>query len=270
MAKTPVLGMESIPEHQLPQALRAQVRGYRWEHISTGETAASVFRLAGGGAAPRFLKITPQEPAADPLAEVRRMEWLGGRLPVPRVLAYAEHRGRTYTVMSAVAGVDATEPALLRHPSQLVGLLAHGLRLIHALPVAGCPFDHRLDAEFARLHASIAAKLNTEDDQAVSTARAAAERLASLERIRPLDERAVFMHGDYCLPNIMIDGDRVSGFIDLGAAGVGDPYRDLALAARSITRNLGAEWVAPFFAAYGLHSPDVAKIAFYQALDELF
>ena len=65
------------------------------------------------------------------------------------------------------------------------------------------------------------------------------------------------------------DGDRIAGFVDVGRAGVSDRYRDLALAARSIEYNLGSEYVAPFFATYGVE-PDPRRTAFYRLLDEFF
>jgi len=57
------------------------------------------------------------------------------------------------------------------------------------------------------------------------------------------------------------------GFVDFGAAGLGDPYRDLALIARSIRSNLGEKWVQSFFEAYG-YEVDERKIEFYTLLDQ--
>ena len=37
----------------------------------------------------------------------------------------------------------------------------------------------------------------------------------------------VLLHGDYCLPNIILNGWDFSGFIDLDCAGVGDRHIDL-------------------------------------------
>jgi aminoglycoside phosphotransferase len=81
----------------------------------------------------------------------------------------------------------------------------------------------------------------------------------------------VFTHGDYCLPNIMLKDGAVSGFLDLGRAGIADRYTDLALAARSIRHNMGDErLVNLFFHAYGLGEVDWRKVDYYILLDELF
>ena len=258
------------PSH-LPVALRELTAGCRWQRVTVGASGAEVFLLARTGAAPWYLKITGRAPGVDTTAEARRLEWLHGRLPVPGVVAFVDEPAASYLLMTALPGLDATAPTFLAEPERLVRLLAQGLCRIHALPMEDCPFDHRLDAEIARAEARLRHRQvdETDFDQQRQGQRAA-DLFQTLRLTRPGAEDLVFTHGDYCLPNIMIDAGQVAGFLDLGRAGVGDRYRDLALAARSITYNLGALWQPLFFQAYGLDTPDVAKIEFFQLLDEFF
>lgn len=46
------------------------------------------------------------------------------------------------------------------------------------------------------------------------------------------------IHGDLCLPNILINDNKVVGFIDLGDAGIGDPWIDYAWCIWSLEYNL--------------------------------
>ncbi|GAA5346794.1 hypothetical protein CLV97_10926 [Planifilum fimeticola] len=49
-----------------------------------------------------------------------------------------------------------------------------------------------------------------------------------------------------------------------------DRYRDLGIAARSITHNLGEGYVPYFFEVYGLKRVDRRKVEFFQLMDEFF
>ncbi|MBQ9780952.1 MAG: phosphotransferase [Clostridia bacterium] len=46
------------------------------------------------------------------------------------------------------------------------------------------------------------------------------------------------IHGDFCLPNIILHRSRVSGFVDLGQVTVGDPWEDYAWCLWSLQYNL--------------------------------
>jgi aminoglycoside phosphotransferase len=46
------------------------------------------------------------------------------------------------------------------------------------------------------------------------------------------------IHGDFCLPNILACDGEVSGYIDLGDSGIGDPWRDYAWCIWSLRYNL--------------------------------
>ena len=105
--------------------------------------------------------------------------------------------------------------------------------------------------------------------------RTAADLFTELLATIPPNEDLVLVHGDFCLPNVLLaEGAShelcITGLIDCGRAGIGDRHQDLALAMRSLTYNLGPDAVSPFLQAYGRTILDPALIEFFTVLDEFF
>ncbi len=94
------------------------------------------------------------------------------------------------------------------------------------------------------------------------------DALLQLQRDRPQEEDLVVCHGDYCFPNILIDGDRVAGFVDLGELAVADRWWDLAIATWSTMWNVGPGYEDAFLNAYEI-TPDADRIAYYRLLYDL-
>lgn len=247
---------ELLGNIELPGSLAERLAGYAAERDTLGMSGAAVYRLVAAGRPALFLKRASGPAARDLAGEAARIEWAAGRIPAPELLAFEERGDEALLLMGAVPGRDATHESYARDVPALVRALGAALRELHAAPIDGCPFDHRLEAQLAGVRASAAAGRVSADALADLAARAAAHR-----------ETPVLTHGDACLPNIMLDGGRVSGFIDLGRLGVSDRYRDLALAARSLARNWGAQHVPLLFETYG-ETPDQAAIELYQRLED--
>ena len=58
-------------------------------------------------------------------------------------------------------------------------------------------------------------------------------------------EYTTLIHGDFCLPNILASDNKIVGFIDLGDAGIGDPWRDYAWCIWSLEYNLKTNEYTP-------------------------
>lgn len=84
------------------------------------------------------------------------------------------------------------------------------------------------------------------------------------------DEEIVFSHGDYCLLNVFFNEGNVTGFIDLGRAGMADKWQDIALCVRSLQYNLQNNKYTDLLFKYLEIEPDYEKIKYYILLDELF
>jgi len=258
----------------IPANLQTQLAAASFQKVSSGESGTRVYRIVRPGGRACYLKIADalwqQE---ELLAEKERLEWLQGRLPVPEVYAFSADEGRSFLLLSEIPGLESCDVMFERNIPAIVRLLAEGLRLIHNVKIADCPFDRRLDHTIALAKRRVEAGLVDEsdfDEQRRETR--ANELLETLIKSRPELEDAVFTHGDYCLPNILIEPSppRIAGFIDWGRAGIADRYQDLALAARSLAYNFGPGWEPLLWEVYGLQTVDTAKIEFYKLLDEFF
>jgi kanamycin kinase len=75
----------------------------------------------------------------------------------------------------------------------------------------------------------------------------------------------VVCHGDYCLPNVLIEADAACGFVDLGELGVADRWWDLAVATWSVPWNLGPGYEDLFLHEYGVERDD-DRVEFYRLL----
>ena len=213
---------------------------------------------------------------------VRMMRWLEGKLPVPRVIRFEQDAEYQYLLMSRVSGCMSCDRYYLEHPRELLELLAEALRMFWRTDIFGCPRSRDLDTELKEARERVAGGLVRADNMEPGTLgeggfRDPEELLRWLENNRP-DQDPVLSHGDFCLPNILIDQGRISGFIDLGNTGVADRWRDIALCYRSLKHNFDGTYggkVYPDFSPEALFDalgiePDREKLRYYVLLDELF
>ena len=81
-------------------------------------------------------------------------------------------------------------------------------------------------------------------------------------------ESNILMHGDYCLPNIILNNWKLSGFIDLGRGGVGDRNIDVLWVIWTLKYNLGtAQFSDRFIDAYGRDMVDKDKLRCIAAME---
>jgi aminoglycoside phosphotransferase len=257
--------------------LTAALADYAFEPISLGESGASVWRCTTDGAPTFYLKTAALAADLRLDEEAMRLRWMKEHdLPVPTVRAYGHTDNAEYLLLDEVPGVAASDPAWRRFLPEVVAALGEGLARLHRTPIADCPFDHRLARQVNAACRRVAAgRVREEDFDEERAGRDATDLLTELLTTTPEGEDLVFSHGDFCLPNVVLDRAtdgalHIAGLVDCGRAGVADRHQDLALAVRSITHNLGRGWVRPFLRAYGLPRPHEDRLRFYTLLDEFF
>lgn len=257
-------------QKSLPPAVRQAVSDYVWQQNNAGFSSARVFRLGAKDKSPLYLKMNSRVYEHSLLQEKLKLEWLKNRLPVPEVLLFARDETNEYLLLSAVSGIDAGDDSLKLNISATIKELVGGLKMIHQLPIENCPFDERINRKIEAARTRMIKGLVEEDDfDKERRGRTAQDLFEELLATVPKEEDIVFTHGDYCLPNIILDNGKLSGFVDWATAGIADKYQDIALLTRSIQFNFGDNWEETAFEIYGIE-PDWKKIRFYRLLDEFF
>ncbi|MFC2070607.1 APH(3') family aminoglycoside O-phosphotransferase [Chloroflexota bacterium] len=259
------------PLFNMPESISEIVTGYLWSQVAIGQSSAKVFCLQQPSHLTYYLKIAHKLPRRDLMEECRVLNWLSDKLPVPEVICFDEDDDRDYLLVSEIPGVDVASLTGDTHKVDLVKLLARGLRTIHEIPIESCPFNRTLDVDMKIAEFNVKYSLledgDFDDFRQGIPAKALYDELVNR---RPESEDLVFTHGDYCLPNIIILGIDISGFVDLHRAGIADRYKDIASAIRSINSNLGSGLESYFFNEYGIPNPENEKIEYYILLDEFF
>ncbi|HEX2591372.1 MAG TPA: aminoglycoside 3'-phosphotransferase [Rhizomicrobium sp.] len=202
--------------------------------ITTGRSGAQVLR--GGGAVLKIAGATERDHTAL-FDEVAALRWLHGRIRSPAVLWSGIIDGQAALVMEELCGCLVYE---LPQAQQADGVarIARALAAMHALPVRDCPLDQRMETKIALARANVAAgavdESDFDDEHAGMTATALFEKMLT---VRPADGTLAVTHGDACMPNFILMDDDTVGLIDVGRAGVADPYQDFALFLRSAAYN---------------------------------
>ena len=155
-----------------------------------------------------------------------------------QVLAY-ESLEQDWMLTLGVPGEDCTHPAYLGDPLRLCDTTAQLLRMLHETSPVGCPVADRTAEYLAvarhnRDHKIYDASLFPDNWGYASPEEAWAE----IEQNGKYLRSNTLLHGDYCLPNIMLKDWEFSAFIDLDAGGVGDRHVDLFWGMWSLLFNL--------------------------------
>ena len=152
-----------------------------------------------------------------------------------------------------IRGEDCTHADYLSDPARLCDTIAERLRALHELDFSGCPVKDRISEYLALAEKNY---LSGDYDTSFfpdSFGYASAEQAyGKLCKGKSELKSNTLIHGDYCLPNIILDNWRFSGFIDLGSAGVGDRHIDLFWGAWTLSFNLKTDkYRDRFYDAYG-------------------
>lgn len=186
----------------------------------------------------------------------------------PAVLLYVRD-ARDWLLTERAPGEDCTHAQYLAEPERLCDTTAALLRRLHETDTADCPVpqrtaDYLATAAHNYRHGLYDTSLFPDNWGYAS----ADEAWSEIERHSHLLATDTLLHGDYCLPNVLLDNWRFGGFIDLGNGGVGDRHIDLFWGAWTLFFNLKTDkYCARFLDAYGRDAVDTDMLRLVAACE---
>lgn len=261
-------------DFNLPNSIKRLILGKEYKVDEVGKSQAKILIFDNS-----VLKIVKYDRKNDETIKV--INWLQGKLPVPKILSYEQDYEYQYLLMSKIPGLMSAKKIFFEAPQELIERLAQALKMFWNVNISDCPRSRILDIELEEARYRV--ENNLVDFNSVVQSTFGEERFENpkdllywLESNKP-DCEPVLSHGDFCLPNIFIDNNKISGFIDLGKTGVADKWKDIAICYRSLKWNAQGMYggkvypnVNPdyLFEALGI-KPNFDKLRYYILLDEL-
>lgn len=179
------------------------------------------------------------------------------------LLAYLSEE-RDFLLTARAEGEDCTHAQYTDDPCRLTDTLAALLRTLHETEMPDCPVKNRTAAYLATVEEGY--RIGRFDPSYAHRSVTAEEAYRLVCETASALKCDTLLHGDYCLPNIILNNWNFSAFIDLGNAGMGDRHIDLYWGAWTLAFNLGTDrYRDRFFDAYGREKvdPELIKLIGY-------
>jgi kanamycin kinase len=229
----------------VPSQIRQYINKATIYDSSCSELAQTLF-VNGDDQA--FLKISKKGSLE---RESRMTDFLHSHKVAPKIIAYESDCDNDYLLSEAVPGEDGTSEVYLESPDKLAGVFGEYLRMLHSLPVEGCPYTNRTTE-----------MIDEQNGNEISP--------HIINELKLFAEDNVIIHGDYCLPNIIMDNFSFQGFIDLGHGGVGERHYDIYWGIWTLHYNLKTnKYKDTFLDAYGRKDIDHDRLRYFTQFIEL-
>ncbi|SFM37493.1 kanamycin kinase [Paenibacillus sp. 1_12] len=227
----------------VPMPIQPYLKHATMYNSSCSELAAT-FLVEGADRA--FLKISKRGSLE---REYRMTQFLSSHNLAPNVIAYESDLEHDYLFSEAVTGEDGVSGLHIENPYILASVFGEYLSMLHSLSTEGCPYKNRT-----------AELLNEASNKGINP-------LVNGSTYSAFDD--VIIHGDYCLPNIIMDHFSFKGFIDLGEGGIGDRHYDIYWGIWTLNFNLKTDtYTNLFMDAYGKNAIDKDRLSYFTQLIE--
>ena len=262
---------------KLPEAISSKITGLKWTCDDVGMSGSTILLFNE-----MVLKIEKISRSSE--REKLLLEWLDGKLPVPKIIETVTQDDYSFLLMSKLPGDMACSDISLLNIEDTIIALANGIKMLWKIDITNCPYSSTVSDKLAQVKYDIENDLVDMDnfDLETFTTEGFTDTLDLynfLDQNRPIED-LVFSHGDYYSPNIFVSGNDITGFLDFGNGGISDRWQDIALCVRTLRGMIHMKFAnhcedeyqkykSLLFRELGI-KPDEEKIRYYILLYEFF
>lgn len=243
-------------DDQVPAEFHPLLVQARAVYDSSSSPQAKVYFIEGEKE--YFLKRAPK---GNLRREVDATDYFFKKNLAPEVLAYVSEK-EDWILTAKVDGEDASSPVYLANPKRLCQVLAKSMRQLHSIEAADCPIVDNVDRYLEAVYKGY--RQGNFEKKYLSSQQEGLGREEAFQRVQefaPLLQKDRLIHGDFCLPNIILNDWQFQSFIDCDCGGMGDRHIDLYWALWSLKRNLGTDAYRDYFLdCYGRETIDLALL----------
>ena len=179
-------------------------------------------------------------------------KYLHGKGLAAEVLSYIS-ADCDYLLSCKVSGDDGTSAKYLEQPQKLCDTFAEQLVRLHSMDYSDCPIQNHTEQFLALAERNKNAGVFDTSEFPERFGDINAEKAWEIVKSEShMLKTNTLLHGDYCLPNIILNDWNFGGFIDLDRGGVGDKHVDIYWGLWTLIWNMKTDkYRQRFIDAYG-------------------
>ena len=134
-------------------------------------------------------------------------------------ISYLSDQSQDFLLKEKIQGDNYLAKQYLKNPKQLCDSLAENLRFLHEQNFEDCPILDHSERYLKKVENNARLKKSNLDFVTNYNIHTPEEAYDYIQNNKLLLKDDTLLHGDYCLPNIILDNWQFKGFIDLDCAG---------------------------------------------------
>lgn len=213
----------------LPTEIKKFIGEFKIKKYSASKNAETFYIEKEGG---YFLKIADQN-LLQKEAKKTKILYKYGLSAKPEI--YVSNQ-KDYLITRKIVGESGISKTYLQDPTKLVKIYATTLRKFHSIKINEIK-ENTVEPLIEKVILNPNSNGYTYLLKEINI-NLIDEAIEEIERLRNKVKYDVLVHGDYCLPNIILDNWNVTGIIDVGETGIGDRHFDIFWALWSLNYNL--------------------------------